>query len=314
MTCLTDADLADLALGGAAPNHLAHVAVCPACADRLARLRAVLDRFEAAHVAPDPGHAAGRARLLQALAKEPVPHRPTFLRRVLMDRRTWAASAAAAATIAATVLLSWGGTPSVALADGLKPFREAKSFSCDLIPLAGGKPVAVEGPKSTQTLTWSAPGSLRSDTRLDGRPYRTDILPHQKPGVSFEHRPKTFRATAAKPGRQESMVLRLIAGLATYSAADQKPAGIDDLNGVKAQRFDLSVPVPEMKDATWRYRVWIDPVAKRPVRVDYAIQANQDPAAAGVTGLRLEKFEWDVKTDGLFDTTPPAGYTAAPAK
>ncbi len=314
MTCLTDAALTALALGGAAPDTLAHLADCPACADRVARVRAALDHFEAAHTAPDPGHAAGRARLLQALATEPVPHCPTFLRRVLMDRRTWAATAAAATTLAAAVILGLGGTPSVALADGLKPFREAKSFTCVLISLDGGKPVENKGPKSTQTLTWAAPGSLRSDIQLDGKPYRTDVLPHQKPGVSFEHSPKTFRATDAKPGRQESMVLRLIAELATYSAADQKPAGADDINGVKAQRFDLSVPVPELKDATWRYRVWIDPAAKRPVRVDYALQANRDPAAAGVIGLRLETFEWDVKTDGLFDTTPPAGYIAAPKK
>ena len=313
MTCLTDDTLAALALGEAAPDTLAHLADCPACADRVARVRAALDRFEAAHTAPDPGHAAGRARLLQALATEPVPHRPTFFRRVLMDRRTWAATAAAAATIAAAVILGLGGTPSVALADGLKPFREAKSFSCELVPLKGGQPVKLEEP-TTLKLLWAAPGSLRSDVLMGGKPSSTIILPQKKPGVDLNHPAKTFHSVDAKLLKQEAALIKVIDGLAAYSADDQKSAGTDEIGGVKAQRFDLSVPVPEVKGATWRYRVWIDPAAKRPVRVDYALQANQDPAAAGVSGLRLETFEWDVKTDGLFDTTPPAGYTAAPKK
>jgi hypothetical protein len=103
----------------------------------------------------------------------------------------------------------------------------------------------------------------------------------------------------------------MIHGLASYSGGDQKPAGTDEIGAVKASRFDLEISDPEAKDVVWRYRVWIHPETKQPVRIDFALQAGQDPTAKDVVGLRLEKFEWDVKTEGLFDTTPPAGYKSA---
>ena len=310
MRCPTDAELAALAVGGATATDREHVAACPACAARLAEIRSTVDRLEAAHTVPERGHATGRARLLKALAAEPVPVHPTFLWRVLMDRRTWITSGALSAAVVVAVVLGWGGAPAVALADGLKPFKEAKAFSCEYIPLHGGKPD--EAAKNvTIKLTWAAPGSLRNEVSAGGKSQAAAILPHGKAGVAIDHRDKTFLPMDEKPGPQEAALLKLVHGLAAYSGGDQKPAGTDEIGGIKAPRFDLEIKDAEAKDATWQYRVWVHPETKRPVRVEFALQAGQDPTAKGVAGVRLEKFEWDVKTEGLFDTKPPAGYKSA---
>jgi hypothetical protein len=310
MNCPTDEDLAALAVGGTSATSREHIAGCPACAARFAQIRTVVERLESAHAAPDRAHATGRARLLAALAGEPVPVGPTLLWRVLMDRRTWITSAVASAAVLIAVLLGWGGAPAVALADGLKSFRDAKSFSCELILLKDGKPDDA-GKGMTLKLIWAAPGSLRSDVFADGKPQGTAIVPNGKAGVVLDHRTKTFLPTDEKPGRQEAALLKLIHGLASYSGGDQKPAGIDEVGGVKASRFDLEISDSEANDAVWRCRVWIHPETKRPMQVDFALPAGQDPTAKDVVGVRLEKFEWDVKVEGLFDTTPPAGYKSA---
>ncbi len=311
MNCPTGDALVALAAGDAAGSTREHIAGCPACAARFAAIRAAVDRLEVAHAAPDHGHAAGRARLLAALAEEPVPVHPTFLRRILMDRRTWLTSAAASAVVAAAFLLGWGAAPPAALADGLKPFKEAKSFSCEMVPLQGGKPVDGGKKKMSVKLTWAAPGSLRNEMSAGEKPQATIILPQGKAGVVLDHRDKTFLPTDGKPGHQEAALLKLIHGLASYSGGDQKPAGTDEVGGVKAARYELEIGDSEAKDATWRYRVWVHPETKRPVRVELALQAGQDPTAKDVAGVRLEKFEWDVKAEGLFDTKPPTGYKSA---
>jgi outer membrane lipoprotein-sorting protein len=310
MNCPTTDELVAIAVGYPAVRGREHVAACPACTSRLNEIGATLVRLEAAHATRDRGHEAGRARLLAALAAEPPPARLTLLRRIVMDRRTWISSAAAAAAVAAAVFLGWGGTPSVALADALKPFREAKSFSCEMVPLQGGEP----GPgtdKFSLRLTWASPGSLRMEIRADGKPHETVIVPNGKPGVVLQHWNKTHFPTAEKLGRQEEALLKLVNGLAAYSSGDQKPAGTDEIGKVKAPRFELTVADPEAKDVSWRANVWVHPETKRPLRVEFALQAGQDPRGKGVAALRLEKFEWDGKTDGLFDATPPAGYKSA---
>jgi outer membrane lipoprotein-sorting protein len=310
MICLTTDALVALAVGDPAARGREHVAACPPCAARLADIRAALARLETAHTAPDLGHHTGRGRLLATLSAGPAPARPTFLRKIVMDRRTWVSSAVAAAVVAAAVFLGWGGTPSVALADALKPFKEAKSFSCEMVPLQGGEP-ALGTDKMTLRVTWAAPGSLRMEILTDGKPQETIIVPDGKPGVILHHQAKTYFPTAGKPSRQEAALLKLINGLAAYSSGDQKPVGTDEIGKVKAPRFELTVADPDAKEVTWRAKMWVDPDTKRPLRVEFALHAGQDPGEKGVSALRLEKFEWNVKSDGLFDATPPGGYKSA---
>lgn len=310
MNCPSTDALIALAIGAPTPANRDHITGCPACAARLSEIRSVLDRLEA-HATPDRGHEAGRVRLLAALAAEPGPVRPSFVRRVLMDRRTWASSAAAAALVVAAVLLGWGGSSPVALADALQPFKEAKSFACELIPLQDGKP-SPEAEKVTVRIIWAAPGSLRCEfsSKPDGRLGETVIIPHGKAGINLDHRRKTYRPTS-QPAAAEAVMLKLIHGLAAQPDGDQKPAGTDMIGTVKAPRFDLKLSVPEAKGMAWHAHVWVDPKTKQPLRVEFALQPGKNPADKGVTAIRLDKFEWNTKVDGLFDTEPPAGYESA---
>lgn len=229
-----------------------------------------------------------------------------------MDRRTWVSSAAVAAITTLAVLLGGSGRAG-ALAETLQPFKEAKSFSCEMAPLQDGKP-APGADRVTVRMTWAAPGSLRVDVLSGGKAEQTTIAPHGKTGVVLNHRDKTYRPTGGQPGHQEATLLKLIDGLAAYSGGDQKSVGTDMIGLVRAPRFDLKIPAPEAKDVFWRAHIWAHPETKRPLRVEFATQAGKAPSEKGVSGVRLEKFDWDVKADGLFDTTPPAGYKSAVAE
>jgi outer membrane lipoprotein-sorting protein len=315
MNCPTLEALAELALGAPAGSEQEHVARCPICAARLVGLRALVDRLESAQAVYAHGHDVGRARLLAALATEPVPVRPHLIRRIVMDRRTWAASAAVAAAAIVVVLFGWGGSAPVALADVLKPFREAKSYSCEMVPVKDGKLVP-ELPKFSSKVTWAAPGSLRMDNSLEGKPVLTTIVPHDRAGVFLHHSEKTYqphrepRKAAASVTNWEDALITLFDSLRESSGGDQKPTGIDDIDGVKAPRFDLTIDLAGPPKIKWQYRLWAHPETKRPMRVEFKLGADQ---AKETMVLRLQNFEWDVKTEGLFDTTPPKGYRLAAA-
>jgi hypothetical protein len=303
MSCLTDAQIAALALEAPFATGRDHLAGCAACAARLAALRTAFDRLEGAVLREGPGHGAGRDRLLAALATEPVPVRPLFWR-IVMNRRNWAVTAAVV-MIAVAVFLGWGRTTPVSLADTLKPFKEAKSFACDMVTLKGGKPDP-KADKLKVRLTWAAPGSIRTEILADGQPQTAFVLPHGKPGVSIDHREKKYTPLEGKMGMQEMAVHRLINKLAAYTPGEQKPAGTDEIDGLKAPRFDLTLPDIDKRE--WHFRVWAHPVTKRPLQVEFPLQPGGWPEGRNAVTVRLEHFEWDAKVDGLFDTTPPAGY------
>ncbi|MGL4555828.1 MAG: hypothetical protein ACRC33_32060 [Gemmataceae bacterium] len=305
MSCLSDEQIASLATGEAADRG--HAADCAPCAARLAALLARMDRLEAA-VARD----AGRARLLAALEREPVP--TTLFWRLVMNRRNWAAAAAA---IIAVTLFGWPAGPS-ALAEALRPFKEAKSFACDLVPLKDGKPLDESLPadkrgKLKVRLTWAAPGSLRVETAVDGKPSSAAVVPHGKDGVMLDHAAKRYTPVERKRvGAQEEAVLRLINTLAGHDPGDAEPAGTDEVGGRKAPRFDLTVTDPGKR--TWHYRVWADPATKRALRVEFALLPGVALSDPRVQAARLENFEWDAKAEGAFDATPPEGYKLAAVK
>jgi hypothetical protein len=308
MNCLTDDQVIALVVGGPTVAGHDHLRGCLACSARVEQVRERMRRLEAALATLDRGHQAGRARLLAALAEAPAPTRSLF-RRIVMNRRNWALAAATAVIV--LLLLPWGGAGPASLADTLRPFKEAKSFACDVVPLAGGQPVGDR--KKLQTrLLWAAPGSLRSDMSIGGKRQSTVIAPAGKKGLLLDHKARTYTPTEVRPGIQEAAILRLIKGLASYSSGDDKPAGTDEVGGVKAPRFD--VKVGDENSGVWRYRVWAHPRTKRPLRVDLALRPGQEPGANGLPALRLENFDWDVKVNGSFDTQPPKGYRLAAAK
>ncbi len=320
MSCLTDEQIASLALGEPGGPGREHLAACPACADRLAETLGRMDRLESALAVPDPAHAAGRAHLLAALEREPVP--VSLLWRIAMDRRNWAVTAAAA-LLAAVVLPGWlVGLRANALAEALRPLKEARSFACDLVNLKGGKPWDANLPaekrgKLKTRLTWATPDALLLDTTSDGKPLARLVVPAGKPGLLIGYAEKEYSPMERRPAGKEEAMARLINALAAYTPggekpAGEKPAGTDDIDGVKAPRYDLTIADADKRQ--WHYRVWVDPETKRVLRVEFALLPGKEPTAEGVVAVRLERFEWDVKTEGLFDTTPPAGFRLSAVK
>jgi hypothetical protein len=308
MSCLTNEQIVSLALGEAGDSFREHVAGCQGCADRLAEAEARMALLADALAAPDPAHEAGRARLLAALEAEPIPIRSLFWR-IVMNRRNWAVTAAAA-MIATVIFLGWPGGPrAVALAEALRPFKEAKSFACDMINLKGSKPWDAALPaekrnKLKTRLTWAAPGSLRLDTNYECK--TTLILPHGKEGVLIDHATTEYTPIPRKPDGKEDMMVKLVNALVAYTPGEKRPDGIDEIDGLKAPRFDLMITDAEKRE--WHYRIWVHPTTKRPLRVEFALLPGKEVTGTDVDAARLVQFEWDVKTEGLFDTKPPAGY------
>jgi hypothetical protein len=310
MSCLTDEQIVSLVVGAPCAAFREHVSSCQACADRLAEVQSRMARLEAALTATDPAHEAGRVHLLTALREEPVPVRPLFWR-IVMNRRNWAVTAAAA-MIAIVAFLGWPGGPrAAALAEALRPFKEAKAFACDMVTLKDGKPgdtilPAEKRGKLKTRLTWAAPGSLRFDTSNDGKPLSGLILPHGKPGIIFGHTNKEYTPLERKSGGNEEAILQLINTLAAYTPAEKKPDGTDDVAGLKAPRFDLVIADADKRQ--WHYRIWVHPTTMRVLRVEFALLPGKELTAKDVVAVRLDQFDWDVKTEDLFDTKPPAGY------
>jgi len=310
MSCLTDEQIMSLVVGGPGATSREHVASCQACADRLAEVQSRMARLEAALTATDPAHEAGRVHLLTALEAEPLPLRPLFWR-IVMNRRNWALTAAVA-MIAIVAFLGWSGGPrAAALAEALRPFKEAKTFACDMVTLKDGKPwdtsLPVEKRVKVKTrLTWAAPGSVRLDTSMDGKPQSGLIFPHGKPGVMFGHTDKEYTPLERKPGGNEEAILQLINTLTAYTPGEKKPDGTDDVAGLKAPRFDLVIADGDKRQ--WHYRIWAHPTTLRVLRVEFALLPGKELTAKDVVAVRLEQFDWDVKTEDLFDTKPPAGY------
>jgi hypothetical protein len=315
MSCLTDEQIVSLALGEPGGSGREHLATCQVCADRLAEVLGRMDRLESALTAPDPAHAAGRTRLLAALGREPVP--VSLLWRVAMNRRNWVVTAAAA-LLAAVVLPGWlVGLRANALAEALRPLKEAKSFACDMVNLKGGKPwdadlAAEKRGKLKTRLTWAAPDALLLDTTSDGKPLARLVVPAGKLGILIGYAEKEYAPMERRQAGKEEAVARLINTLAAYTPGGEKPAGTDDIDGLKAPRYDLAIADADKRQ--WHYRIWVDPETKRVLRVEFALLPGKEPTAEGFPGVRLERFEWDVKTEGLFDTTPPAGFKLSALK
>lgn len=225
-----------------------------------------------------------------------------------MNRRNWVISASTAAIIVAGLVV-WNlfSPPSVALADALQKLKEAKSFSCDMTFKVDGKTYGFPN-DLTFKLTWASPGSFRSDILVKEKFQSSFIMPDNAAGLVIDHKDKKYQIIEkAQMGEQEKLIANMFKTLATYSAADEKPSGTDEIDGLKAPRFDLLMNQRKPKEGEWDFRVWVHPETKRPLRVDFNIipkEANSDVRQV----YRLEKFVWDVKTDNLFETVPPKGY------
>jgi outer membrane lipoprotein-sorting protein len=296
MNCLSDEQLASLALGEPDPAARAHVAHCPACAAALARLVETLDRVGPAHTGSDADHAAGRELLLAALAHEAIPGPiPRTWREVLTMRRVLLGVAATAAALG-FVLVGWAlMTPSL-LAQTTEALRQVKSYQCRMqeVALQDGKEVV----KETCRVFWAAPGSVRFDTLQDGKVVQVRILVRGKPGIEIDHKAETFQRLDPLHGPETP--LEWINRLASFAGKADRELPERKFGTKSAKGFEIAITrlTPDLGDGS--LRVWPDPQTKLPLLFELEM-------APGIKVI-LDDFTWDAPTDKWFDIEPPARY------
>ena len=256
-------------------------------------------RLAAALHAVDAGHAAGRDRLLAALAAEPVPVTPR--RRFDMVRRHWR-SELLAATVAATLVVGFLAVrPPGALAATAAAIREAGSFRArmSVVDFPGGVDAAGT---DAGVFSWAAEGT-RFEEQTNGEAQVT-IERVGKPGIEVHHgTQKTYQWL--EPEREANPFLKLVGGLADARGRGAVAIGKRKVGEVLATGYELPLSRLDAKlpdDGT--LQVWFDPATKRPVRL--VVTGAGAPAGKA---MRVDAFEWGLPTDGWFDTTPPDGYT-----
>jgi len=305
-------ELIRLSLDSGAPEEWqAHVRDCARCSQRSQTFVELLRQTADAHRVFEERTVDGRSRLMTALIAEDSPPKPLpKFWRIVMNRRNWLISASSAAMIAGVIVWNLISVPSVALADALKKMKESKSFSCVMSQWDGGK---TDGPTNDLTikLIWASPGYLRSDIVVKDSIQSSFIMPHDSAGLVIDHKDKKYQVIEkSQMGEQEKHAANIFQTLATYPAGDEKPSGIDEIDGVKSPRFDLLLNQRKSMEGEWDFRVWVHPETKRPLRVDFNIVPKEAKSDVRLI-YRLEKFAWDIKTDDLFDTTPPKDYRNA---
>jgi outer membrane lipoprotein-sorting protein len=313
MNCLPTEQLVTLALGDLQtdrPDELAaardHVRHCPMCVSALARVEEDLGRVAAAHTWFERGHAAARDRLLAALPTMTVEagravrvptNRFRTMREAFTKRRMWVGGAAAAALAVIGLLLAWhaAGSQSV-VAQTAEALRKVKSYQCRYSGIEAG---ADEGKRQeVGVVYWAAPGSYRMDFHDRGKLVKAVIGIRGKPGLEIDHKYETYQRL--QPFYQPDSPLELLHELPKFAGKADRELPERKIKGKGARGFEIAVEKldPDRDDGT--LRVWPDPETKLPLRVEYVV-----PDQFTVV---WDDFTWDVPTDQLFDTKPPAKY------
>jgi hypothetical protein len=309
MNCLSSEQLAMLALGNpredreeseAVRDHLSH---CPRCALALERLQEDLQRVVVAHDWFEQGHAAARARLLAALPGGEVERgaRPrknplARMKEVLTMRRMWIGGTAAVVVVG--LFLAWLATgSSSALAQTARALREVESYRCRLSGVEAGADEA----KDTQEvgiLSWAAPGFYRMEVRERGKPINVSVLIRGRPGLEIDHKYETFKRL--EPLYQADSPLELLHELARFAGKADRELPVRKLAGKAARGFEIGFDKIDSDCDGGTVRVWTDPETKLPLRVELEM--------AEVFKMIMDDFAWNIPTEKLFDTKPPAKY------
>ncbi|QVL32076.1 hypothetical protein KIH39_25105 [Telmatocola sphagniphila] len=190
---------------------------------------------------------------------------------------------------------------------------EMNSFSAELVSLmSNGKPrpaIASSGKdeKAVAILPskvfWSSPGNYRIDDSNIFHQSTLVVLAYGK-GISIDHGQKIYCELSQKQVMENQSDFFAIAlkHFAQFDGSNRKADAQEEIDGIKCFRFD--VKTKEDRKSKWDYRIWVHSESKRPVRMDW----KPDDETGDFS--RLNKVEWNVKTENLFEITPPKGYRA----
>lgn len=299
MNCLNQEELIGLALGRDDGLASPHLAICATCRASLEDGRRLAERVAAAHQVFDKAHAAGRERLMAALAREPVSESrfPVRKGRLSMKQRIAFSSMAVAATLLLAAWLVLSGRPLSAMEQVAAKIREAKSFSFDMAYEMEG---AEDKPRPGGKFYWQAPGTVRlEDTALPDGNSMVMIFPYRRPGIEIDEKHKTYQRVPAREGYTSPlMAVWKLGGFSGKADKELEPRKIDDR---PTRGFQIAAKKIDA-DLDGALDIWIDAETNFPVFVEYQMQW---PKAK----MTMHHFHWNEPLDAnLFDTSPPEGY------
>lgn len=302
MNCLNQEELIGLALGRDNGQASPHLATCAACRASLEDWRRLAAGVAAAHQVFDEAHAAGRERLMAALATESVSTSRSPIRkgRFSMKQRIAFSSMAVAAALLLAVWLVLAGRPLSAMEQVAAKIREAKSFSFQMSSEMEGK----QHPGGK--FYWQAPGTVRlDDTALpEGNP-QVMIFPYRKPGIEIDDKHKAYKHLPAREGYTSPLMA--VWKLGAFSGEADKELEPRKIDNRPTRGFQIAAKKIDA-DLSGTVDVWVDAETNLPTLVEYGMER---PKAK----MTMHHFHWNEPLDSkLFDTAPPEGYTDATPK
>ncbi|WZO99212.1 hypothetical protein EP7_000811 [Isosphaeraceae bacterium EP7] len=135
-----------------------------------------------------------------------------------------------------------------------------------------------------------------------------EILPSDRPGLRLDRRRKTYDRVS--PRRGYVSPLFVMAKLARYSGEADRQLGTKKIDGKPAIGFVIDAKKIDPDSYPGPVEIWVDSRSSLPVLVLFTTNTSGQNIL-----IREDNFRWNQPIDpGLFDTTPPKGYTDATPK
>jgi outer membrane lipoprotein-sorting protein len=314
MSCLTHEQMLLEAFGLEQDATLRlHLKTCSACREQLEAYRQLPERFAAGLSHDEQKDDSIKERLLSALpARSQMPvielrrntifsqFRKTRLGEIMMKHRF---AFGGSALVSVVVLLVWAAlwsSPLSAMEQTAEAIRKAKSYQCDTLMVMSREGVGELKIKGK----WYRQGSWRRMEMIDkDKPTIVELISTDQPGVTIDHRRKSYSHRRPMQGKEFSNSLTLLETLGRFSDKADEDLGSRLIGKIKASGFRITFQKlhPDLGEGT--LTVWTAPDTKLPVLVEIEFELS------GLS-FRMENFRWnvDLKPE-LFKVQPPDGYT-----
>ncbi len=337
MSCLTDEQLAGLALGDVDDARVSvHFEQCEACRAKVATMHRLIENLTAAHAELDRNHAGSRAQLLERIANlEVAPRRPgawtwlkTSMARLTPRQRVAAGGlgfSTAIALLLLVLLITNSATPLSAMERMVKQLREVTSFSFELEETSDR--VTGENRRRIQrndTTYWRAPASLRASTRMVKLPLPPpgdangdllhdieEIYTNGQQGILIDHTKKTFfRTPELQPDNfPDYSPVNWVQRMSKGTVKVIGDLGTKQLHGKTAHGYVVSLGHPEPDSGQNAVHVWLDTETDLPIEFRYEDSGSTETIDAWTNVMRVFNCRWNIDLDAeLFKPIEPLGY------
>ena len=318
MSCLTQKQLANLALGGSAePDQSAHLKRCEACQEGLESMRSLVQQLarpirSSIEGTRRPDRGSSRTSCGRS-GRGPVrPSTNPFFPDGRTDDET------------ETRLRRCGGDDAGGTVRGLdcnrsqpglrdgqvaETIRQAKSYEYTMtteMSMAGGPARRRWKADMKGKFSWLAPGSYRMETKGSDAMAGLDslmILPAGKPGIEIDRKAKKYTRQPARLGQISPLMM--VEKLSQFSGQADRLLGTKEIDGKAAKGFEIQARKIDPDIYSGPIEIWIDAQTNLPVLIRYEMTTSGVPAI-----IKMAEFRWNVDLDPkLFDPAQPEGYT-----